>query len=115
MYHLIDLVIETSIRSLASLSKRAATQTLTLSDQLDDVLAQSPQTYISDQVKHTSWSEDGSMQAVFRTAPPKNGGDHKKIVEIWHVEDGRMLFELDVSAEHGDWYFDCKLPEECIL
>ncbi|KAM0790462.1 hypothetical protein ACM66B_003339 [Microbotryomycetes sp. NB124-2] len=101
-----NLIIETSNRSLTTLSKRSATRTLTLSTS-NDVASTSPVTLQDSQIKHTSFSKDGLLQAVFREAPSKQaGGQSKRVVEVWDVQTGALVHDLDVTSKHGDWYFD---------
>lgn len=101
----IALQLDTSHRSLSALTKRSATQTLGLSKD-GSVAFKSPLSFSAPEVQHTSYSPDGRLQALFRSTPAKEGKEAKKVVEIWSLKDGVRLHELDVSKDHGDWYFD---------
>ncbi|ORY88402.1 Alpha/Beta hydrolase protein [Leucosporidium creatinivorum] len=99
------LLLDTSQRSISALIKRSATQTLGLTD--DGAVAfSSPLAFTSPEVQHTSFSPDGKLQAVFRNISAKEGKGAKRVIEVLSVQDGLKLEELDVTEEHGDWYFD---------
>lgn len=104
----IALVLDSSHRSLSALTKRTATQTLGLARD-DSVTFSSPISFSAPELQHTSFSPDGKLQALFRSTPANEAKEGKKVVEIWSVKDGVKLHELDVSKEHGDWYFDGEL------
>ncbi|KAK4049284.1 alpha-actinin [Microbotryomycetes sp. JL201] len=102
-----DIVIETSNRSLTTLSKRTATRTFRLPQRPDEPIVITPLTLQDSSIKHTAFSPNGKLQAVFRDAPAKQpGGQNKRIVEVWDVESGALLHDLDVTTRHGEWYFD---------
>ncbi|GAA5942370.1 hypothetical protein JCM3775_003237 [Rhodotorula graminis] len=100
------LLVSLSQRSLSGLTKRSATQSLVLGGPDSDVVATTPVSFTSEEVKHVSLSPDGSRQAVFRQIAAKDGKPARKVVEIVRVLDGRKEDELDLSNEHGDFYFD---------
>lgn len=99
------LVVETSHKSISTLSKRSATQTLTLNRE-SNVMASSPVTFTSADVQHVAVSPDGQAQAVFRSVPAKEGKEARKFVEIVGLQHGNLVEEIEVTKEHGDWYFD---------
>ncbi|KAK4047110.1 hypothetical protein OIO90_006312 [Microbotryomycetes sp. JL221] len=105
-----NIVIDTSSRSLTTLSKRSATEVVTLTTPRGDnpprVIARAPAAPIDSQIKHSSYSPDATLQILFRESTASDSKPAKKVVEIWHVADGRMLEDLDVTDAHGDWYFD---------
>ncbi|GAA5863675.1 hypothetical protein JCM8547_003689 [Rhodosporidiobolus lusitaniae] len=99
------LSVSTSTKSLSALTKRNATQSLFLSSD-STVLAAGPTVFTSEEVKHIALSPDGKRQALFRVLPAKDGREQKRVLEIVDVLSGRKEAELDVTKEHGDWYFD---------
>ncbi|BGP20158.1 hypothetical protein JCM10213_000757 [Rhodosporidiobolus nylandii] len=100
------LHLTTSSRSLTALSKRSATQSLILCDADASVLAASPAVFASEEVRHVAIRPDGQKQAVFRVLAPKDGQEQRKLIEIVDVKSGRKDGEIEVSKEHGEWYFD---------
>ncbi|GAA6057111.1 hypothetical protein JCM3770_002085 [Rhodotorula araucariae] len=95
-----------SQRSLSALTKRSATQTLIVNDADLSVVGATQLVYASEELKHVSLSPDGTRQALFRVLPAKDGKESRKVVEIVRVSDGRKEEEIEVTKEHGDWYFD---------
>ncbi|GAA5892740.1 hypothetical protein JCM6882_000570 [Rhodosporidiobolus microsporus] len=100
------LQLTTSSRSLSGLNKRGATQSLILSDADSSVVATLPPVFSSEEVKGVSLSPDGKRQALFRVIAAKEGKEARKVIEIVEASSGRKEAELEVSKEHGDWYFD---------
>lgn len=99
------LLLDLSHRSLSSLTKRSATQSLGLTSD-GQIAFTSPLSFSSPEVQHTCYSPNGKLQAVFRSIAAKEGKGARKIVEVWSVQEGVKLEELEVTEEHGDWYFD---------
>lgn len=97
------LQLETSNRSISSLSKRNAAQTLIL-DSKNEVIAVTPIVFPSQEVLHSSYSPDGQKTAIFRANG--TGKERKLFIEIWETAEGIKLEEFDVGKSHGDWYFD---------
>lgn len=98
-----------SQRSLSAQTKRNLAQTLhytpgTADDQ-PNVIG-SPLVETSSEVKHVAISKDGKLQALFRVTSAKEGKEARQVVEIVETESGRRVEELEVTKEHGDWYFD---------
>ncbi|BGP51734.1 hypothetical protein JCM10450v2_007684 [Rhodotorula kratochvilovae] len=100
------LHLSLSQRSLSGLTKRSATQTLVVNNADSTVIATTPLVYASEEVKHVSLSPDGSRQAVFRVIPARDAKEARKVIEIVRVLDGRKEEEIEITKEHGDWYFD---------
>ncbi|GJN94423.1 hypothetical protein Rhopal_007503-T1 [Rhodotorula paludigena] len=100
------LVLSLSQRSLSALSKRSSTQTLLLNDADSSVVAATPVVSTSDEVKHVAVAPNGERQAVFRVIPGKDGKEARKVIEIVRVLDGLKEDEIEVSKDHGDFYFD---------
>lgn len=99
------LVLETSHKSISTLSKRSGTQSIILTSD-DNVVATSPVTFTAADVQHVAVAPDGKKQAVFRSIPAKEGKEGRKFIEIVGVQDGNLIEEIELSKEHGDWYFD---------
>lgn len=93
-----------SQKSLSAQTKRTLAQTLTLDPSLA-VESRSPITETSTEIKHVTFSPNGKLQALFRVVPNKEDVE-RKVIEVVQVEEGRKVAELDVTKNHGDWYFD---------
>lgn len=94
-----------SQKSLSAQTKRTLAQTLTLCDRSLAVESRSPITETSPEIKHCAFSPNGKLQALFRVVPKKESGE-RKVIEIVQVDEGRKIAEVDVTKNHGDWYFD---------
>lgn len=99
-----------SQRSLSAQTKRNLTQTVHLSPSGGRVQFRSPIVEVSSDIKHTAVSPDGQLHALFRAIPAKEAKESRRIVEIVETASGRRVDELDVTKEHGEWYFDGESP-----
>ncbi|GAA6026237.1 hypothetical protein JCM8202_004732 [Rhodotorula sphaerocarpa] len=95
-----------SQRSLSAQTKRSLTQTVHLWPSGGRVQFRSPIVEVSSDIKHTAVSPDGQLHALFRAIPAKEAKESRRIVEIVETASGRRVDELDVTKEHGEWYFD---------
>lgn len=94
--------VETSHRSVASLSKASACQTFALSKD-NEVVSTSPLVFTSSEVVHTAYALDGKRSAVFRAITRE--GKTRRWVEIVR-SDGLKEEVIEVGEDHGSWYLD---------
>jgi hypothetical protein len=87
---------------VAALTKSAASQTYTVSDQ--NIVTRSPLVFTSNDVVHTANGPEFTQKtAVFRCTT--RDGKTRRFVEVWST-DGRMLEQIEVGESHGAWYCD---------